>query len=271
MGGAYDFSHFLGQPHPFAAPGQAATAPTYRPAIPSRTLTPAMPTPTDEIPVRGYRAAAPPPPAPPVPYRPPSRQTAGAATYPTATTGDAYRDASDGWFDRLYVSLGGGAVISENLDGKVGGLPYSVDLDLGYAVDAAIGTYFTRAFRGELAFTYRASDSSSATIGGVGAGSANLTTYSFMANGYYDFLTDWTIHPYLGAGVGLDILSGEGFSAGGLSVSGKEGVEIGYQLIGGLAWEFSPTLAVTLDYRYHASSDEDVVFHTILGGLRYNF
>lgn len=263
-GGAYDFSYFLSQPHPFARSRPATAAPTMRPA-------PAMPTPTDEIPLRRRpMTAPPPPPAPPVPYRP-ARQTAEAATNRPAAAGDPYRDATDGWFDRLYVSVGAGVLLVEDIDGRQSGSIYNVDYDIGYAVDLALGTYFTPEFRGELALTYRTSESDSATIAGTSAGSADLTTYSIMANGYYDFLLDWEVHPYVGAGVGLDILDGDSFSAGGVTVGGKDGVEVGYQLAAGLAWEFSPTMVVSLDYRYHASSDDDLVFHTVQGGLRYNF
>ncbi len=265
-GGVYDFSYFLSQPHPFAAAPAGAAAPTYTTGY-SPSYSPA--TAASEIPMR-RRIAAPPPASPPPPaYRPSAQRTAAATTTRSASAGDPYRDASDGWFDRLYVSANVAALLVEDIDGTVGGSSYGIEYDVGYGVDLALGTYFTREFRGELAFTYRTSESDSTNIAGVGGGSVDLTTYSIMANGYYDFFLDWEIHPFVG--VGLDFVDGDSFTTGGLTVAGKDGTEFGYQLIAGFAWEFSPTMVVTLDYRYHASSDDDLFFHTLQGGLRYNF
>lgn len=251
-GGIYDFRRFLGQGHPFAEDRpQPTAAPSAAPAQPA---------------------------SPPVRPAPTPRPAAGPATVPAANARaapmvreDPLSDATDGWLNRLYVSVGALGVYTEDYDGSTAGTPFDVEFDLGFGLDLALGTYFTPAFRGEIAVTYRASGADKANIGGVTANRPDLTTWSLMLNGYYDFLRDWPVHPYLGGGFGVDFIDSDSFSAGGLSIDGKEDFELGAQLIAGLAWRLAERFALTLDYRYHASTDDDIFYHSVQGGVRYDF
>ena len=184
---------------------------------------------------------------------------------------DPLADATDGWRDRLYLSIGALGLYTEDYDGTIAGTGFGVEFDLGYGLDLALGTFFTPAFRGEIAFTYRSTGADKSRIGGADANKPDLRTWSVMLNGYYDFLRDWPVHPYLGGGFGVDIIDSDSFSAGGLTVDGKDDVELGAQLIAGVAWPLAERMALTFDYRYHASTDDDIFYHSLQAGLRYSF
>lgn len=241
-GGLYDFRYFLGQGRAVAETRAPAAQPTLAPTPPS---------------ARQPSLSAP--------------RTAEAGRVRPATQEVPLGDATDGWRDRLYVGIGVLGIFTEDYDGSVAGSGFDVSFDPGYGIDLALGTYFTAAFRGEVAFTYRTSGADKASIGASAANKPDLSTWSLMLNGYYDFLRDWPVHPYLGGGVGVDYISSDSFSAGGLTVAGKDDVELGVQLIGGLAWPITQRLALTLDYRYHASTDDDIFYHSLQGGMRYGF
>jgi OOP family OmpA-OmpF porin len=160
----------------------------------------------------------------------------------------------------------------------------------GFNVGAR-GGYQWGPWRGELEYSYRNNEASSATLPQFGFttsgahSSGQVTTNSVMANGIYDFGTwgwNWwvPITPHIGGGIGgvhvNDSFSINSFTLGrpigppinpssplsvapqtfgGTLVQGS-GWRFGYQAIAGLRFEFSPVVALDIDYRYLGTTDQ---------------
>jgi OOP family OmpA-OmpF porin len=163
------------------------------------------------------------------------------------------------------------------------------------------GGYQWGPWRGELEYSYRNNEASSATLPQFGFttsgahSSGQVTTNTVMANAIYDFGTwawNWwvPITPHIGAGVG-GVHVNESFSInsftlgrpigppivpssplsvapqtfGGTVVQGS-GWRFGYQAIAGLRFELSPTVAFDVDYRYLGTTDQ-----TLTNNARFPF
>ena len=121
---------------------------------------------------------------------------------------------------------------------------YSGELsfDGGWILGVAIGTSM-ESYRLEGEFEYRSSDVEAEGI----SGNDTLKTLSLMLNGYYDFQTDATITPYIGAGIGFakhDIVD-------------EDDTVFAYQATIGAAWAVSATMDLDFAYRYFATADPD--------------
>jgi outer membrane protein OmpA-like peptidoglycan-associated protein len=115
-----------------------------------------------------------------------------------------------------------------------------------------------------------------------------------MVNAIYELNTGTSFMPYLGAGFGraqmkLDDVATPAAGVIARSYSGTDSVWA-YQLIGGVAYAVTPSIAVTADYRYFAGlgnvsydsaaigaaangrvTDADLRSHSVMLGLRYAF
>lgn len=83
----------------------------------------------------------------------------------------------------------------------------------------------------------------------------------FSANGdlYYHFVPEGLVTPYVGAGLGLQFVDGEG--------SGRAETDVGANLFGGVKFP-SPVANYFLEGRYTAS---DISQFAILGGITFNY
>ena len=111
---------------------------------------------------------------------------------------------------RPYINLGVGASFLESLDVKGAlGSEFKLNENPGPMGIAALGYNFPYNLRGEVEYGYRHNDAKNVTLPS-GANTptalglkANAMAQTFMANGYYDFLSpSWAIIPHVGAGVG---------------------------------------------------------------------
>jgi len=97
---------------------------------------------------------------------------------------------------------------------------------------------------------------------------------SAMANLWFDFPVSGRITPYVGGGAGL-----LGFEA-----DGEGDATFAWQLGAGLAFQASPNVAITADYRYRSADGKDIAYDSVSGfemgriktstfsaGLRYTF
>jgi OmpA-OmpF porin, OOP family len=161
----------------------------------------------------------------------------------------------------------------------------TVNFDSGFNVGAR-GGYQWGPWRAELEYSYRNSQVNSFTGGLTNIGfnaKGQRTSNAIMVNGIYDFTLGWPITPHLGAGVGavevIDSLSTRGNftlnnpigvpivpssplsvapqTFGGTLLHGNQW-QFGYQAIAGIRYEFNPTVAFDLDYRYLASTDPTI-------------
>ena len=250
----YDFSRLLDEPHPFAQtqyPYVGAVA-----AGPNGGLAPVAPAP----PTYGYS----PPPG-----------TVAQATGAGRRGGvedSLFGDDFDAIFHRIYLSAGVGGHLADDIDAEAPtGVGFSVEYDTGLVGTAAIGRYFGQSWRGELEFSYRTADSKDVTSLGAATGlEAKLTTAAAMANVIYDLRFDAPFVPYFGLGAGVAFIDSDDLDdTFGNLAAGKDGTEFAWQAIVGVAWELG-RFAVTADYRYFGTGDDDVTSQTFLAGLRLN-
>jgi opacity protein-like surface antigen len=102
---------------------------------------------------------------------------------------------------------------------------------------------------------------------------SELTTMSYMVNGYYDIKTNSAFTPYIGAGIGM--INGELDDSGYTS----DDTVFGYQFIVGAAYNVNKNFALDLSYRFQGAaqdfslngSDLSYMSSSIMAGLRYSF
>jgi opacity protein-like surface antigen len=81
--------------------------------------------------------------------------------------------------------------------------------------------------------------------------SGNLSNSTLLLNGAYDFPVDWTIKPFLSAGLGYSWLTADNLNLGGGSVTTIDGQPIfSCQLKAGFALPLSDRLDLLFQYRY---------------------
>jgi OmpA-OmpF porin, OOP family len=132
----------------------------------------------------------------------------------------------------------------------------SESFDSGFNVGARAG-YEWGPWRFEEEFRYQQNSITSASLGPIGGGAVggDRDAYAIMTNLIYDFTFGWPITPHIGAGIGAVDLH-DGFSASKLgTIASSNDVEFGYQAIAGIRYNFNPTLALDIDYRYLATTD----------------
>src|SRR5215467_676943 len=118
------------------------------------------------------------------------------------------------------------------------------------------------------------------TSGGNGQGQTN--SHALMTNVIYDFTLGWPVTPHIGAGIGaVDVISSASVghftlnnpigapivpatplsvapqTFGGTLIHGS-GWRFGYQAIAGFRYDFSPSIAFDLDYRYLGTTDQTI-------------
>jgi opacity protein-like surface antigen len=254
----YDFGPLLNEPHPFAGAQQPYVG--YTGAGPGGLAPVAPPPPT-------YRHSPPPGTAA-------QAQAQGRGQPRRGGADDSlFGEGFDSIFRRVYLAAAAGLHMPDDLEATApAGVGFEIEQDDGLAAAFAIGRYFGQSVRGELEVSWRASDSAAVTsLGAAVADESELTTAAVMVNLYYDVRFGWPIAPYLGLGLGAAQVESDDVNDGFGNVGpGKDSTEFAWQAIAGFAWEFGPRFALTGDYRYFATGDDDITSHTFLAGLRFN-
>jgi opacity protein-like surface antigen len=152
-----------------------------------------------------------------------------------------------------YVSAGAGG--AWNLDQTIsgtGGLALSTDT--GFGLNAAIGRYLdeVRVIRLEAETVYENTDVNN--ISGVKA-AGTLSNVGLMLNLLYDIHTDSAWIPYLGGGLGYARVNMDNVTAGGVQVLDGTDYVFAYQFKAGIAYQFNPSMAVTVGYRFYATDN----------------
>jgi OmpA-OmpF porin, OOP family len=126
------------------------------------------------------------------------------------------------------------------------------------------------------------------TAGGRGSGQNN--SHAIMTNVIYDFTVGWPVSPHIGVGIGaVDVITSASINSftlnnpigapivpntplsvapqtfGGTLLHGSAW-RFGYQAIAGFRYDFSPSIAFDLDYRYLGTTDQ-----TITNNARFPF
>jgi outer membrane protein OmpA-like peptidoglycan-associated protein len=160
----------------------------------------------------------------------------------------------------LYIAGGGGYNVEEKtkakhiiVDGVDGGDTAHISLHNGYTGEASVGYGFGNGVRVEIEGDYIEDRFNRADF----AGSNGYTTgkeskYGAFANAFYDFDIGLPyLYPYIGAGVGWQLVDFNDFSSGPVGINKTKGA-LAYQGIAGIAYPipYVPGLSATLEYRF---------------------
>ena len=183
----------------------------------------------------------------------------------------------------LYVSgYFGFAMASDSdlTDSTVPGVTVNTEFDTGPALGAALGYDFNK-FRVEGEISYQKNDVSQ--IGSQGVllnNTGKVTAFSFLINGYYDFINKSAFTPYISAGLGFAQVEFNDLDISGLGFSGSndEDTVFAYQV--GIGLGYAVTEKITIDVRYRYIGTEDSEYDTtkaefasnnLLFGVRVSF
>ncbi|WP_428407870.1 P44/Msp2 family outer membrane protein [Hyphococcus sp.] len=172
-----------------------------------------------------------------------------------------------------------GAVLPDGTD-----VGWETEFDTGYAFAGAIGKDFGW-LRGEVEVAYQSNGvdaHSGVSAGGIAldgedagvliTGSPNIgvsvgdlvadgrgdvSTLFVMANVFYDIDTGGRLTPYIGGGAGVGFADVD-YSPSGVAIIQDDASVFAYQAMAGVAYAVSPSLDLTVGYRYRATSDVEV-------------
>ena len=160
----------------------------------------------------------------------------------------------NGW----YLGARGGATWLEDSSSNVGGTSVGLDYDRGYNLGGSVGYQFGGPFRLEAEVVYRKNDIDTFTVNGarLGGAAGDVSSLALMVNGFYDIQTGTAFTPYVGLGVGYARVSTDGITATGAGATiSDDDNKFAYQAIAGLAYQLTPEVSLTADYRYFATQD----------------
>ena len=179
--------------------------------------------------------------------------------------------AAGGW----YVSGGVGPAFLQDssstaTDPSLGTADFDTEFDPGFGVHGAVGHSWD-GFRLEGEVSYRKNDVDTLTVTSTtGAiSSLNLDTLGsldadgdvsalgFMANAWYDFDTGSPWKPFIGGGVGTARISLNDISSSTISLADDEDQVFAYQAGVGIGYELTPTIIVSLGYRFFGTLDPE--------------
>lgn len=189
-------------------------------------------------------------------------------------------NASFGKQDKESFDYASGSNINTKFKDSYGG---SLAAGYNYGSISPVGNV-----RSELEIGYRTSDVKSHSLNGgaplAGSKGETQTQYGIL-NVYQDVtIPNSKIVPYLGVGLGYANVKYKNFGVAAIPNVLDDSINsIAYQGIVGAAYEITPTLALSLDYRYFATEDKDVTTavgnktsvgydsNNVTVGLRYKF
>ena len=183
-----------------------------------------------------------------------------------------------------YVSGNLGLSMPRDADVKDSTMPASVTFedDEGIALGAAVG-YVLANTRIESEFAYQKNDLDKVKIPGVISidVEGDITSTSFLLNGYYDFRNPSDFTPFLSAGIGVSKVELSARTVSGFGrrvIPSIDDTVFAYQLSAGVAYAINETVAVEVKYRYFVNSDlESDTWeftsrsHNIYAGIRFFF
>ena len=161
----------------------------------------------------------------------------------------------------MYVSAIAGLSLVPELDQEISGTRVlETDFDLGIKIAGALG-YDFGALRAEVEIGYLTNEVNDALAVGFGSGpvEGDVSVLSFMVNGYYDIHTpNFSLVPYLGVGIGgarIDAIIIAPLLGPITQVVDDNATVFAYQFMAGFGFNVSPSITLTADYRYFATTD----------------
>jgi len=186
--------------------------------------------------------------------------------------------------DGVYFGLGGG--VNWLSDAEIEGTSAEFEFDAGFAVLGTLGYAFAEPWmvgdvRTEVEISYRENNFDSISGGGTSLSLGGDASQVFgMANVLLDVDTGSRFTPYVGAGVGFGQVSVNDLSLAGFPALGSiddEDTVVGFQAIAGVAFDVTPQISLTADYRFFITEDPEFDGvevenrnHTLMFGARYH-
>lgn len=169
-----------------------------------------------------------------------------------------------------YLGIAGGLAVvhDSDIDNLPGIDDVNAEFDVGAGFNVTAGLRFDQ-LRFEVEFGLNNADIDNLEGGGV---DGDITTMSYMVNGYYDWKIAAPVTPFIGVGLGLIDADFE--------VHGQKGQDtnFGYQVTGGVTTNLNKFLDLDIYYRYQGAPDfkdngakMSYDASLIFAGLRYNF
>ncbi|MBM3534579.1 MAG: porin family protein, partial [Alphaproteobacteria bacterium] len=187
-----------------------------------------------------------------------------------------------GW----YLGVRGGVTWLEDYSHAVAGTTNTFEFDRSLNLSGNVGYAYGGPFRVELEIAHRSNDIDSITSGGARRSGATgeMKSLAAMLNGFFDIDTGTSFTPYVGLGVGYARVSADGITATGLgATNGDDDNVFAYQAMAGISYWFTPSVALTADYRYFATQDPsfrlsngasvdgEYKTHNVMVGLTFRF
>ncbi len=163
----------------------------------------------------------------------------------------------------FYLSGTAGAAWLSDADYDEAGISIDAEYDTGFLLGAAAGYDFGM-LRTEAEFGYRQNSFDKwkdATVGGFNLGdfsaSGDITTLSYLLNGYIDFENKTSVTPYIGGGLGFANVDVEDVTFQGTELGDEDDTVFAYQAAAGFGYDINKNLTLDVGYRYFATSDPD--------------
>ena len=160
-------------------------------------------------------------------------------------------------FNGFYMGLQGG--INDMEDTETQGV--KGEMDNGFTIAGTVGYDFGY-FRVEGEAAYRKNDIGEIIINDEKTqSSGDVTSTTFMLNGYFDFENKTKFTPFVGAGIGYNHVKNDGTARYGGSTTvtyDDTDTVLAYQLTAGVAWEVTDAFVLDLSYRYLSADDIEV-------------
>lgn len=198
-----------------------------------------------------------------------------------------------------YAGMQGGATILMDADNTgSSGINIESEGDAGFAGGVFAGYKFGNGLRIEGEGTYRRNDLDTLTIandGGLGvalggsslngmsaSADGDVSSFSFMANVWYEPDVFRGLLPYIGGGIGVSHVSADASVSGVQIVDDSDTVFAG-QAGTGVGYAITPDIVLALDYRFlitadptfddatGAEFDSEYMVHNIMLGIRGHF
>lgn len=126
----------------------------------------------------------------------------------------------------LYLSGRAGGSYLQDYDEEGSGGTITSFHEIGFNFGSALGYQFTNNVRGELEFAFQqnglnklTAKSSDPSLNGLSVGAdGDFQFFNFMINGYWDFVNNSPVTPFLMAGAGASVIKLDDFNVGTISL-----------------------------------------------------
>jgi opacity protein-like surface antigen len=178
-------------------------------------------------------------------------------------------------FATPYFSGNLGAVWVDDSDAKNDiGAEAEFSFDAGFGLTVAFGSAYDNGARAEVELGYRNNDLDEFSEPGFSESiDGDVSTLSLMVNGFYDFIPNGTVSPFVGGGIGIANVEGdiEGFGS-------EDDTVLAYQVAAGVSFAVSHHTKIDMQYRFFGTDDPDFdtfeaeyTTHNLMIGLRQSF